>query len=575
MKKGKGNWNKWLLLLINIGFVIAFILVSALAKGSVNRLYSQQEAKRWGTKKNPYAQVSVFLSPEREVQEEDIDGVRSSIMETLSKDSYSPESEQVRVWIDAYSGECDTTVRKDNNTLSVKAVGVGGDFFQFHPLRLLSGGYISGEDLNHDRIVMDQGLAWALFGSNDIVGMQVWMDNTIYTVAGVVAVEEDALTRTAYGKGNRIYMLYDQLQEQQKEQPKQSLRITCYEAVLPNPISNYAYQAVRDAFGYTEEAEDSLQKNKNLLNFDSIEVVENTNRYEMMKLFGRMKEHRLRSMRTNTIAYPYWENVARVVEEQQQSVLILRLLLLVCPCISLIVLLYQLWIHRTWRAKDLVRRVFTKVRERRENAQWEQDRIDVDPEDEETLADPDIEDIGGEADTYEDSVEAEEADDVTGREEDVELSEEADIRAGEPEPFEEADVMAGEPESSEEADIRAREPEPSEEADVMAGEPESSEEADIRAGEPESSEEADIMAGEPEPSEEKEQDGERESSDEQTDDTNVEKDSGKNEGQNEKAGRNPKKSGKRRNKKHRKAKNQKQPEEPELYSVTNTDIFKA
>lgn len=550
MKNGKGNWNKRLLLLINIGLVIAFILVSALAKGSVKRLYSQQEAKRWGTKKDPYAQISVFLSPEREVQEEDIDGVRSSIMETLSKDSYSQESEQVRVWIDAYSGECDTNVRKDNNTLSVKAVGIGGDFFQFHPLRLLSGSYISGEDLNHDRIVVDQGLAWALFGSNDIVGMQVWMNNTIYTVAGVVAVEEDDLTQTAYGKGNRLYMLYDQLQEQQKEQSKQSLRITCYEAVLPNPISNYAYQVVGDAFGYTEEAEDSLQKNKNPLNFDSLEVVENTNRYEMIELLERMKERKLRSMRTNAIAYPYWENIARVVEEQQQSVLILRLLLLLCPCISLIVLLYHLWTHRTWRAKDLLHWIFKKIQERRENAQWQQSRSDAESnlgaEDAQALVELDEEmegDLEQEADTYEDTVEAEESDSEAEQAEGVEVPEEIEKER-------QTDPAAEQAEGAEVPEEIAQ--------DKETGSVAAQGELPVK------------LAGD-----EKDK---RESSDEQQNDRdpNAEMDLGKN-GVAGKTTRNQKKSRKRRNKKHKKEKTQKQPEEQstELYSVTNTDIFKA
>lgn len=363
MKKVKINLNRKqiILLFTNIVLIMLYLLLTFFAKGAIKDLYSQQEADRWETKKKPYAQVSAFISPENDMQEEGVSGIRSSLMEKLSNDSYNNAEENARVWIDAYSGECDTLIRKDTNTLSVKAVGIGGEFFQFHPLPLLSGGYISEEDMNHDRILVDEGLAWALFGSNDIVGMQVWLGENIYVIAGVVANEEEKLNKMAYGTGNRIYMSYDELKKKQE-----NLKVTCYEAVLPNPISNYAYYALREAFGIEEIEETVDTKEENPLNFDDVEIIENSNRYETVPLFKKAKTLRLRSIRANSIAYPYWENIARVREDEQIYYLIARIILLIFPVLTLVWWIHALWKHRTWRAKDIIHRLMEKLQDKME-----------------------------------------------------------------------------------------------------------------------------------------------------------------------------------------------------------------
>ena len=377
MKNKEWNIRKIILLVVNAVLLLLFLIVSCATKSSVNRLDSQQEAARWANGKDPYAQVSAFFSPEQGIQEDTIANVRGSINGKLADDAYDVGQENVRVWIDGYSGECQTSVRRDTNELSVTAVGVGGDFFQFHPYPLLSGSYISESDMNHDRIVVDRGFAWAMFGSNDIVGMQIWMDNTIYTIVGVVAVDEEKVSQTAYGNGNRIYFLYDQLKKQQE-----GLKITCYEAVLPNPITNYASGVVKSAFDLPEEEEDTLQKNDNPLNFNNIEVLENSNRFQFLSLYKKIKSRKFRSMRTNSIMYPHWENVARVVEDRQMTWLLVKLWLLVIPCISLIGLVYYLWKNRSWTMKDVVKGLIAKIRERREAAKEELDLMDEDVQEE-------------------------------------------------------------------------------------------------------------------------------------------------------------------------------------------------
>ncbi len=388
------KWKSLLLPLINAGLLTCFLILTYLSGVQVRRLSSQQMAKRWEAGDTPYAQVSVFLAPQQFMREDRVGEIRSSLMGKLSKDSYDVRQETPRLWIDSYFGECPLTVRRENKTQSVTAAGVGGDFFQFHPMELLSGSYISGQDVNRDRIVVDRDFAWNMFGSNDIVGMQVMVNETYYTIVGVVAAEEDRLSAAAYGNSCRIYMLYDELVKQASE-----VTITCYEAVLPNPISNYAANAVKSAFDLPEEEENS-EKKKNPINFDDLEIVENTSRFQLFPLLTQIREHRFRSMRANHIAYPFWENVARVAEERQCSLLLWRMLLLVLPCFTLAWLCGRLWKRRTWTLRSLVFGLFDNIRERSAQKAWrkrmeagEQEKEGVsDVEDGEEAADSALED---------------------------------------------------------------------------------------------------------------------------------------------------------------------------------------
>lgn len=413
------------LLIVNAVLLVLYFLVTWIAKGKAEKMYSQQAAARWeydgeifysgaddtgyvsgdevggklsaaihGYEKAenmPYAQVSAFISPGRNVGVDGVNNVRSSIQETLVKDSYAESKTGGRVWIDAYSGETEINLRKDSNTLSVTAVGVGGDFFQFHPMTLLSGSYISESDLNHDRILVDENFAWAMFGSNDIVGMQVWLDESIYFIAGVVKVEEDTISQMAYGNGNRVYMSYEELNKHQENLP-----ITCYELVFPNPISNYAYYALRSAWGLSEESSDTMDKKENPLSFDDVEVIENTNRYETMELITKVNRFRLRSMRTSPLGYPFWENIAREQDDEQMLYLILRGLLLICPIISLIVIIYGLWEKRTWTVKGFVVGKISEVRNKRAWKAYEKKMAEQDmQEDDEALDSEDDEEQDG------------------------------------------------------------------------------------------------------------------------------------------------------------------------------------
>ena len=75
------------------------------------------------------------------------------------------------VYTDAYCAFGKTSVTGDHGSSDASVVAVGGNYFLFHPLDLVSGTYFSESDVMHDRVVLDETLAWKLFGGSNLTGM--------------------------------------------------------------------------------------------------------------------------------------------------------------------------------------------------------------------------------------------------------------------------------------------------------------------------------------------------------------------------------------------------------------------
>lgn len=292
-------------LIINFIFLLAAGICLIMGRQMKSKLYSQQIVSRWAADGSAYAQVSAFLGSEKAITREEVSNVRSTIVTKLTEASLLVEDQENRVWIDAYSGRGQVTVSRNGSSDTVTAMGVGGDFFQFHPFELLSGSYFSENDLMQDKILIEEELAWKLFGGNDIAGMNVWIGDTPFIIAGVYKKEDGRFNEAAYGNASRIYMSYEALEKLYTQ-----LTVECYEVVMPNPISGFGVGTIKEAFGVSEEKED-------VLNQSGIEIIENSSRYQMASLFQGLKNFGIRSMRGNDIEYPSWENVARAVEDYE------------------------------------------------------------------------------------------------------------------------------------------------------------------------------------------------------------------------------------------------------------------
>jgi hypothetical protein len=122
--------------------------------------------------------------------------------------------------------------------------------------------------------------------------------------------------------------------------------ITCYEAVMPNPIPNYAYNALAEACDVTEMTDSEKEQLRSTLFFGDTEVLENTNRFSIPSLYKYVKSKKYMTMRTDSISYPYWENIARFEVERASRLFIFCCILLLLPAATVIGTIIWLYTKR-------------------------------------------------------------------------------------------------------------------------------------------------------------------------------------------------------------------------------------
>ena len=335
-----------LLLLITLGVVF-------FQGERVKRIYTQQAAERWENEDMPYSEVSVFYGDTKKADDKTVAEIRSGIMTKLSADSYLDASDTSgkRTFIDAYAGSKEMTVTRDVYEVKGNIYGVSDDFFLIHNIPLLDGSYINpvekrsetGEGRDYFQIVLDENMAWNLFGSVDVEGMKVTIDGKTFTVMGVVEAFQSDAEKMAYGNYDAAFIPYKVFSVLNKDEV---VPIKSYEAVLPNPISNYAYNTLCEALGMGENAEAEEEENRSVLSFGDFEVIENTDRYKIPALYKYGKNKKYETMRTTSISYPYWENVARFEVEHAYKIFRLCIFLLILPFLSVIALFIWLYHKR-------------------------------------------------------------------------------------------------------------------------------------------------------------------------------------------------------------------------------------
>lgn len=314
-----------------VSFLI-FIILCVCSSKMIGGLSDQQTAKRWD-KEGGAAQVSCFITRGAKVDDFTIKGFERQLEKALSEAAVVNENENSRLYADAYSAHGKVTVVSKQSTLEAEAIGIGGDFFLFHPLQLVSGGYFSGNDLMKDSIILDEEAAWQLFGSSDIEGMSVMIGGIPHYVSGVIKRPQGRFAENAGVNSSIIYVSYETL-----SQYGSSEGISTYEVVAPNPVKGFLANTVREKFG--------LQQNE-------MQVVENSARYSVESMIPVTLAFGTRSMQNAAIHYPYWENIARGYEDVRALLLFFQFIFLMIPSVIILVFLIIKWRNRTFTAKDI------------------------------------------------------------------------------------------------------------------------------------------------------------------------------------------------------------------------------
>lgn len=311
--------NKMLSLTVIICTLI-YVTISIIANCMIAGLSDQQAAKRWSTDKG-FAQVSCFFSSSVNADTFMIRNFEKQLEAALKEAAIVKEHEKGRLYLSAYSGEGKLTVISELASLEANAVGVGGDFFFFHPLRLLKGGYFSGNDLMKDFILLDEEAAWRLFGSYDVEGMSVMIGGVPHYIAGVYHREEGRIQEAAGLKDITIFVSHETLSTNSTD-----YGITSYELVAPNPVKNFLFHTTKEKFGLIE---------------DEMAVVENSSRFRSEAMLSVIMNFGIRSMKRLEIQYPYWENIARGYEDIKSVLFILQVFFLTIPSVILLTVLIK------------------------------------------------------------------------------------------------------------------------------------------------------------------------------------------------------------------------------------------
>ncbi len=280
-------------------FLLLFLLLYAAIGAQADAAPGSDAAERWEAEDSPhpFAQLSAFFSSSASLDLNDIYLARTEIGKALEQNAVSAP-EGASSYIDAFSGETSVTVSSSRKNLPVTATVCGGDFFFFHSFPLVHGNYFSEDTPNTDTVILDEVAAWQLFGATEVAGMEVTIGGQPYTVIGVTALPTDPIEKLAYGDEPRIFLNligYRVTSDFDK--------ITWYEIVMTNLIDNFAAGILEKQFRITETSETAV-------------LYDYTQRFSFETLALASPDYFLRTMRTDGIIPPYWENVALVAENK-------------------------------------------------------------------------------------------------------------------------------------------------------------------------------------------------------------------------------------------------------------------
>ena len=314
------GFKQWFLLILNVVLVlgsVSCVLGLRRVSGTLDSLTAAPRFQGQGDVR--YAQLACYLPVDGGKTEADMRSFRESLENRMTEQSLEAV-EGGRLYLDTYYGISTVSISSENSgSSSVKAVGVGGEFFYFHPLYLRSGSYIKEDDLMDDLVLLDEELAWKLFGGTNLAGMTVTINDVPFVVSGVISRETDFATNKAYTGDGGLYMSFSAMSRLNED-----AAVTGYEIVMPNPISGYAEGMLSDIFP-----------------IGTGDIVENSARYRLLHLWDVIRAFGQRSMRLNGVIYPYWENAARLTEDYAALLLMLAVLLILYPLLTVLVLVIK------------------------------------------------------------------------------------------------------------------------------------------------------------------------------------------------------------------------------------------
>ncbi len=314
----KKRYKKHIIVLLTFLAALLIYAVLSAVSGSITSAFpEQQTADRWSDDDYSFAHIAAYFPGEYYFDDQSCMMYKRQLESALAAESITTadftENENARLYAVGYSGEVRLSVSYNSKSVSSNVIATGEDFFIFHQMELISGSFYDESDSTYDRMVIDENLAWQLFGSSDVCGMSVTVNNVPMVVTGVVSCGGSGEEFTEYyGSAPRAYIPIKQLQRLGYEPT-----VTAFELLIPNPVDGFAMNIVDDWFG------------------SDTQLVEISSRFDDTVLLKNLSGFFRSATKTDNRIYPYWENLQLIAESKAEFIMIFRLAMIAVTVICI------------------------------------------------------------------------------------------------------------------------------------------------------------------------------------------------------------------------------------------------
>ena len=345
MKK-KVRLRHIIIVAVNAAALAAAIVLTAAGNSLAKSQRYNYAADRWTQENGGCTQVSCFFSDDSGFTKDNVVSVQMSLKNSLDSAAVFQEQGK-KLCPDAYSAPvgryqftCDRT-----GYSQADVTAVGGEFFLFRSFDLLSGNYISDSDLMKDGAVIDRTLAFNLYGSDKVAGMNIYINNVRFKIAGVIDDPRTEYESECAGDYPKAYISYD-MAAKLTDSGEQFRKVNCYEVIVPDPVENFGYNAVDKIFSSYG---------------DNAIVVNNSERFSASVRVKAAKKLSRSGVRDSAIRLPYWENASRIVEHKLSVMYSIRMGTLIVPSLTALWLIVKAYIWLRKKGKLLTRFFSDKV----------------------------------------------------------------------------------------------------------------------------------------------------------------------------------------------------------------------
>lgn len=315
-----------------------FELVVAGLAGSIDYI---DAGDRWSANGDKFAVISLYAEDGAALSGDRVESWIRSIDQKLLESSISA-NENARSWTYTYAAEETMSVTGPKASANAEVIAAGGDFFVFHPQKMVYGSAFMNDTSNPNGVVIDEDLAWKIFGATNVVGMELTVGNVTFVVSGVSKRESThGIYDYTYGERPRMYMSYAGYVKVRGDEN----HITMFETALPNAVRGFALNIFNGAVTSNEE---------------TMTVFEASDRFSLKNRYKNMKTLKYSWIHENKIEYPYWENEARVADYRCAVLMIFEVAIAAVAVVSMLLSFVLLRVSG-YTVTDSVKNLYRKI----------------------------------------------------------------------------------------------------------------------------------------------------------------------------------------------------------------------